>query len=57
MLLGASIGLADGVLGLCAWQMLGQPDFYIRRNWGEVPHIILLSFCVTNSQQLKNISR
>ena len=47
MVLGASVGLADGVMGLHAWQMLGQPDFFIRRNWGEVPTIAILTFSGT----------
>jgi hypothetical protein len=47
MLLGASIGFADGVTGLYAWQMLGQPDFFIRRNHGEIPTIALMTFSGT----------
>jgi hypothetical protein len=44
MLLGASIGLADGVMGLHAWYMLGQPDFFVRRGW-EMSYVVFLIFC------------
>lgn len=43
ILLGASIGFADGVMGLHTWLMLGRPDFFIRRNWGEELHVIGLT--------------
>lgn len=44
MLLGGSLGFADGLLGLQAWLMLGRPNFFIRPNWGETLHIAILTF-------------
>jgi hypothetical protein len=44
MLLGASIGFADGLIGLRTWLMLGRPNFFIRPNWGEELHVISLTF-------------
>ncbi|MEN6577318.1 MAG: hypothetical protein ABFD90_13320, partial [Phycisphaerales bacterium] len=43
MFLGASIGFVDGLMGLQAWLMLGQPDFFIRPGHGEI-HVSLLTF-------------
>jgi len=44
ILLGASIGFADGLVGLHAWFLLGRPDFFVRRNWGEGLHVICLTY-------------